>query len=141
MKTRILIMSIVTFAFAASMVAQDSVKKFPTNEVRIAFAKKNIIMGLRSDNAGLIEASMILISKIKMSFPETNVAEIRTVIDSLALASPSGTLRYKAYLASNICADPEWFAIDNALYTLETDWFFASASRLLGQKMLATEPS
>jgi hypothetical protein len=138
MKTRFVIMVIVTFAFAALMVAQDTVKKFPTNQVRIAYAKKNILMGLRSGNAGLIEASLMLISKIKMDFPETNVAEVRTVIDSLALASPSGTLRYKAYLASNICANPEWFLMENTILQIEAEIFFIAASQRLQNKLLQT---
>ncbi|MDP1678211.1 MAG: hypothetical protein Q8L88_15245 [Bacteroidota bacterium] len=141
MKTRIVILLIVTFAFAVSLYAQDSLKKFSTNERRIAFAKKNIIMGLRSGNTGLMEASLILIAKIKMRFPEINITEVKTVVDSIAFTNSSYALQYKAYLASNICAYPEWFVIDNTLYNLETDWFFASVARRLQQKMLATEPS
>lgn len=136
-----MILAFVTIAFVVSIYAQDSSRKIPLSKSQIAFAKKNLLMGLRSGNNGVMESSLILISKIKINFCETNVAEIRNVIDSLALASPSGAFRYKAYLVSNICAYPEWFAIDNALNTLERDLFFVSASRLLQQKMLATEPS
>lgn len=141
MKTRVVIMSIVTFAFAVSMCAQGSPKKYPTTEARIAYAKKNILMGLRSGNAGVVEGSLILIAKIKMKSPETNIAELKTVIDNIDFTNFSNALRYKANVTSFICAYPEWFAIDSALYALETDWFFASAARLLQQKMLSTEPS
>jgi len=88
-------------------------------------------MGLRSDNSGLIESCLILVSKIKMCYYETNIAEILTVIDSLALASPSGVLRYKAFIVSNICTQPERFDTENELITRNADYFFASAARLL----------
>lgn len=141
MKTKVLVTSIIIILFVAPIHAKDSSKKCPVKENQIAFVKKNILMGLRSDNAGLMESSLILISKIKMYYHETNVTEIQTVIDSLAHASPSGVLRYKAFLVSNICSYPEWFAIDNTLNTLELDVFFVSASSILRNKMLAIEPS
>jgi hypothetical protein len=138
MKTRVLVTSIIIILLAAPIYAKDSSEKYPLNEGQIAFAKENILMGLRSGNSGLMEACFMLISKIKMSYRETNVAEILTVIDSLALASPSFVLRYKAFLVSNICAHPEWFDIDNALDASKADNFFASAARLLQQKMFPT---
>lgn len=138
MKTRVVRMTIITFIFAASLYAQDSLKKYPTNEVRIAYAKKNILMGLRSGNAGVVEASLILAAKIKIKFPETKIAELQTVIDSIALIGSSNVLRYKAYLASNICADPEWFSKENIFLQPESEIFFISASQRLQDKLLQT---
>ncbi len=136
MRTRVIKLSIVAMMFALSMNAQDSSKKYATNEARVAFAKKNILMGLRSGNHGVIEASLILIAKIKMEFSETSVIEVRPVIDSIALACHSGVLRYKAYLTANICADPEWFSTENTLRQTETEVFFISASQRLQNKLL-----
>lgn len=141
MKTRVLLTSITIILFTAPIYTMDSSEKYSLNESQIAFAKKNILMGLRSGNSGLMESCLILVSKIKLCYYETNVAEILTVIDSLAIESPSRVLQYKVFLVSNICAHPEWFAIDNALYTRKADGFFGTAARLLQQKMLATEPS
>ena len=136
MITRITIIVIVTMVFAVSLFTQDSLKKCPISEARIASVNKNILMGLRSGNKGVIEASLILIAKIKMFFPLTNIAEIRTVIDSLAITSSSDTLRYKAYLTSNICTDPEWFSTEKSMNTLELDQFYKTAAQRLQNKML-----
>ena len=142
MKTRIVIMSIMTLAFAVSMCAQGSLAKRPTAEARFDNAKKNIFMGLRSGNAGVVEGSMILIAKIKMTSPETNIVVLKSIIDSIAFTSSSPQdLRYRANVISYILGNPEWFAIDNTLNVLETDWFFASAARLLQNRMLSTEHS
>ena len=131
MKTVVLVISITIILVTAPLYAKDSSEKYALNEGQISFAKKNILMGLRSDNSGLIESCLILVSKIKMYYHETDVAEILTVIDSLAFTSPSGVLRYKAFIASNICTQPEWFDIDNDIYTRNAERFFASAARLL----------
>jgi hypothetical protein len=77
-----------------------------------------------------------------MISPETNIVELKTIIDSIAFTSSSPhDLRYKANVISYILANPEWFAIDNTLCALETDWFFVSAARLLQNKMLSPERS
>lgn len=136
MRPRIWKISIVAMIFVISINAQDSLKKYATDEARVAFAKKNILMGLRSGNYGVIEASLILIAKIKMDFSKTSVTEVRPVIDSIVLSCPSGVLRYKAYLTSNICADPEWFSTENTLQQTGTAVFFISASQCLRSKLL-----
>jgi hypothetical protein len=141
MKTKALVTSIIIILIAAPIYANDFSDTYTPNDAHISFAKKNILMGLRSGNFGLMESCLILVSKIKLSYHETNVTEILTVIDSLALANPSGVLRYKAFIVSNICMQPEWFAMDNTLCTSKDDTFFASAARLLNNKMFSTVAS
>ncbi len=132
---KITIMTIVTMVIAISLNAQESPKKYSVSEARITTITKNILMGLRSGNKGVIEASLILIAKIKMNFPQTNITKIKNVIDSIAFSSSNDTLRYKAYLTSNICADPEWFSTESTLQQVSEDVFFISASQRLQNKL------
>jgi hypothetical protein len=141
-KTRAAVISIMTLALAVLMSAQGSRAMYATAGAQFAYAKKNISMGLRSGNDGVVEGSMILIAKMKMTSPESNIAELKTIIDSIAFApSSSRVLRYEAHVASCSCEFPEWFAMNETLYALEMDRFFASAGRLLQDTVLSTKHS
>lgn len=134
MKTIIIVIFIM--AFAGYIHAQGDFVKHQSIETKIARGKKNILAGLRSENSGLIESSLVLIAKIKLAYPETNVADVQAVVDSIVIAGSSSTLRYKAYLTSNICADPEWFSAETILPITTVDEFFLSASQRLQNKLL-----
>jgi hypothetical protein len=135
MNTIIVITTVCVLVFSESTSAQNIPLKYSTTEAKIAFWEKNILMGLRSDNEGLIESSLILIARIKLDFPETNIAEVQTVIDSIAFAGSSNTLRYKAYLTSTICTNPLWFSPENRSQATEQGGFFLSASQQLQDKL------
>ena len=136
MKTITTILVVFVMVFAGYIHAQNDFVKHQPLETKIAKGKKNILTGLRSENSGLIESSLVLIAKIKLSFPETNVSDVQTVVDSIAIAGSSATLRYKAYLTLNICADPEWFSAETILPITTVDEFFLSASQRLQNKLL-----
>jgi len=136
MKKMMTVIAIIFILFATGMNAQESRTKISMNEKRVASAKKNALMGLRSGNNGLIEASLILIARIKMNFPETNIAEVKPVIDSIAFTKFSGALQYEAYLTTNICSDPEWFSADSMVRHSELEVFFLSVSQRLQNKLL-----
>lgn len=110
--------------------------KFATPDARIAFAKKNIAMGLQSKNSGVVESSLMLVAKMKMQYPGTDIAELVPLIDAVAVGHPSEKLRFKAYIASIICTDPLWFSQEYQLETPEAGEFFIAAARRLQQKMI-----
>jgi len=136
MNAIVTLLIIFILSFTGSIRAQHNVLKYPTTEAKIAYAKKNVLMGLRSGNNGLIEASLILIARIKMNFPETNIAEVKPVIDSIAFTKSSGALQYEAYLTTNICSDPEWFSADTTVRHSKPEVFFLSVSQRLQSKLL-----
>ncbi len=136
MNTTVSFIIILNIFVASLLNAQDVPLKYPTIESKIAFGKKNILLGLRSNNVGVIEASLLLMAKIKLDFPESNTSDVQPVLDSLALLGSSSALRYKAYLISNICDNPQWFSKEDMLWSSETNGFFLSASRHLQNKLL-----
>lgn len=135
MKFRIVIMVIIMVSAATVMQAQQALK-FKTMESRLAYAQKNMALGLRSENPGVVESTMMLVAKMKMIYPSVSIAALLPIIDSIVVAGASPSLRYKAYLVSNICSLPSWFAADRSLETLQPDLFYNSAALRLQQKML-----
>ncbi|MCK9410430.1 MAG: hypothetical protein M0R68_14980 [Bacteroidetes bacterium] len=123
-----------TILFAA--VVLQAQQKFSTAGARIAYAQKNMIVGLHSDNPGVVESTMMIVAKMKMIYLFVKIPVILSVIDSIATAHTSASLRYKAFLVANICADPAWFAQKHILETSETDLFYNSAAKHLQHKML-----
>lgn len=135
MKFRIVIMVIIV-GIATAVSQTQTVLKFKTIESRIAFAQKNMVLGLRSENPGVVESTMMLVAKMKMMYPSVSIAALLPIIDSIVVAGSSPSLRYKAYLVSNICSFPAWFAADRTLETIQPDLFYNSAALRLQQKML-----
>lgn len=110
--------------------------KAALTEQRLAYAQKNMIVGLRSGNTGVVESTMMLVAKVKLYCPARDVDGLLKIVDSLSVAGHSASLRYKAYVISNICADPLWFAHEPSLQSLDPDRFYVDAAQRLQQKML-----
>ncbi len=134
MNTGSIVMAFIV-VLAMTMPAQETNDKKPVPKSRFERAKKNIATGMRSKNDGLMEASFMLAAKIKMRYPGEPIAELKSFLDSISVADGSETIRYKASVASHICNDPEWFAMDSAVSGADAEHFFPFAARRLQQKM------
>jgi hypothetical protein len=135
MNTRLTIAAIAMIAVIHFTAAQETTRKFSTTEEKIAFAKKNIRNGLLSDNAGVLESAMRLTAQMKLKYPATDVKELAALLDKISVSHSSGRVRYKAYIASNICNDPQWYAEDHRVTTATEEDFFRIASERLQQKL------
>lgn len=135
MKTRFTIAAIAFIAVIHFSTAQETAKKFTTMEQKIEFAKKNIKNGLLSDNDGVLESAMRLTAQIKLRYPATDVKELAAILDKISVSHPSGRVRYKAYIASNICSDPQWYNEDVRVAKATEEDFFRVASERLQQKL------
>ena len=76
------------------------------------------------------------VAKISMTYPGSNIAETKSVVDSLAIHAGVPSTRYKAYLASNVCDNPEWFAKKVAVKS--DDEFFESVDSQLHERILGS---
>ena len=137
MKTRIAIAVIAMMIALQCGTAGEPAKRFATTEQKIEFAKKNIMNGLRSENAGVMESAMRLTAVMKMRYPATDVSDLVVVIGEIAAKHPSGTTRYKAYIASSICSEPDWYAKEQNVTTATDEDFFRAASARLNQKLFS----
>jgi len=106
-----------------------------TPEMRIDYAKKNALMGLRSGNNGVVESTMMFVGKMKMSYPSAEIDQLLRLIDGIAATHSSASMRFKAYIVSNICTDPMWYAGEEFLDASEPDLFYGAAAIRLQQKL------
>ncbi|MFA6455869.1 MAG: hypothetical protein WCW40_03525 [Bacteroidota bacterium] len=137
MKSRIAViaaLAIFTVHFAAST---EPTKKFNTEEKLIHFATTNLRTALHSSNPGLIESAMRITSLMKMRYPNADVSELVSTINDIRTSHPSGTTRYKAYIALSICENPEWYSNDHNIVSANEESFFRAASERLQEQLLS----
>jgi len=134
--TKAAIAALAALITASVSFGQEPVKRFATLEQKIEYAKKNYLMGLRSDNTGLVESCIKMVAKTKLLMPKTDTEELQEQLDELSVKHPSAKVRYKAYIVSNICANPEWFAQELNVANADEEQFFINAAQRLQQKLL-----
>lgn len=134
-RTRITILATVAFVTLNFAYNQEQQKRFSTFEQRLESAKQNVLRGLQSENTGLIESCIKMAAKIKLKAPSLDVGKLHETLDELSITHPSATVRYKAYIASTICDDPEWYAQDKNIVAADDEQFFIHAARRLQQKL------
>lgn len=137
MKTRIAAAFIVLAAVQIGMAAEPGTKLF-TTERKIELARKNLKVGLQSDNIGVLESAMRVTAQLKMRFPAAEVPELVGLLDEITVNHPSGIIRYQAYIASSVCADPEWYSKEQSVTSANDEDFFRAASKRLQQKYFST---
>lgn len=126
---------IMTLQFAN---ATEPTLKFNSPEKKISFASKNLLAAIRSENPGVIESAIRVTAQMKMRYPEADVTTLVKAMEDVWLKNPSGALRYKAYIASNICTDPDWYSNDLRTANADDDDFFKAASSRMQEKLLST---
>jgi hypothetical protein len=138
--TMILTAAIAIAAYAAVM-AQESPSAAVSSNARVSdytagkwFA--NLKAALRSENRGLTESAIMQVAKISMAYPGSKIAETKSVVDSLAIHANVASIRYKAYLASNVCDNPEWFA--KKLTVKSEDEFFELVDSQLHERIFGS---
>jgi hypothetical protein len=112
--TMILTVAMAIAAYAGA-IAQGTPSATASSKTRTVDCKvdkgfRNLLLGLRSTNQGLTESAIMQVAELRILYPGSNIAETKKVIDSLLVHATAPSVRYKAYLASNVCDNPEWFA-------------------------------
>jgi len=138
MKARTIAVAIAIAMAVQYGAAGENGKKFKTDNEKVAFATKNLMKGLNSTNPGVVEASIRLTAQMKMKYPGADVTVLQDMLNTIATNNRSGCVRYKAYIASNICSDPEWFSNEENVVNADQENFFRAASQRLHQRLLTT---
>lgn len=138
MKTRLTM--VVAMAVLAMQFAQSAepAKKFRTEEQKIGYATKNLVVALQSTNTGVMESAMRVTAQMKMNHPSADVSALVKALNVIRQKNPSGTVRYKAYLAISICENPEIFTGEKTLASAEDKDFFKTASDRMREQLLST---
>jgi hypothetical protein len=116
--TMIMIALVAISAYAGMMAqspaAADASSKSRMYDCKADHGLSNLLVALRSENQGLVESAMMRVAEVKIFCPGSDIAKTKDIIDSLSVHANVPSLRYKAYLASNVCDNPVWFAkVDN----------------------------
>lgn len=130
------VMAVYTGVSAQSLPAADAATKNRVYDCRADKARMNLLIALRSENRGLTESAIMRVAEIKVLCPGNNMAEIKGVIDSLSVHANVPSIRYKAYLASNVCDNPELFAKEGNITS--EDEFFTSVDAELHERILGS---
>jgi len=138
MKTRAAILIAIAIITIQSAMAEEPTKKFPTEEKKITYAIKNLHSGLHTNNPGVIESAMRVTAQIKMRFPAVEVSELVDAINDVWLKNPSGSTRYKAYIALSVIKNPEWYVNEFEITTATDETFFKAASVRMQEELLTT---
>jgi len=142
MKKHTMILTVVmAIAAHAGAMAQETPSAPGSSNARVSdfTADKwcaNLKTALRSENQGLAESAIMQVAKMSITYPGNNIAETKGVVDSLAIHANVPSIRYKAYLASNVCENPEWFA--KKLTVKSEDEFFESVDSQLHERILGS---
>ena len=137
MKTRIVTMAAAAMMAIQFTMAQEPAKKFASEDQRVAYATKNLLAALQSANDGLVESALRVSAQMKMSHPGANVEGLVSAMNELWKKNPSGSMRYKAYIAMSVCATPEWYAQDKNVASATDDTFFRAASARMQEQLLS----
>ncbi len=136
MKKHTMVMTaMMTVVFTSAMMAQTYSS---SNISKAERGKKNYMMGLRSSNQGLVESAMMQVAKIKMIAPTARFEDVKNVIDSLSVYGDTPSVRYKAYLAANVCDNPTWFAKEGYNPEEDVDEFFGLVAVQLQERILGS---
>ncbi len=125
---------VVTFHIAA---AQSTGSKFTSEEQLIVFASQNLMKGLTSGNYGIMESSMKIAVQMKQRYPNADMTEITTLINEIRRHHPSGSLRYKAYIAQTMCEHPELYLAAAGYDGTGAHEFFLAASERMRAQLLS----
>lgn len=130
MKTRIATIAIVIIMMMQFTTAQNS-KKIISQEKKIEFITKNLLVGLHSTNPGVVQSAIRVTAQMKMRYPSANMSKLMTALNSIWRNNPSGAMRYKAYIAMSICEKPEWYGyVDNETPSNEDSFFITTSAQM-----------
>lgn len=137
MKQQLTVIAAIALFIISIAPAQVTHQKFTTDDQKITFATRNLLNGIQSDNPGVIEASMRIAAQMKLRFSHADVAALTGAINKIRRTHPSGSLRYKAYVAAVVCEQPELFRDAESVNSAKDDEFYRAASTHMQQQLLS----
>lgn len=97
---------------------------------------KSYTKSLKSDNIGIVESSVFHIAKLKLLFPEEETGAALSELEKLSESAASESIRFKAYLATQVLEFPENFSTLEKKNYKDAEAFFLMISTELQKKLL-----
>jgi hypothetical protein len=130
-----IVMAMMAAVFFSGIIAEA---RTPSLNSKLEYAKKNLLIGIRSTNQGLVESAMMQVAKVKIAYRASDFAEVKDVIDSLSVNANNPSIRYRAYLASNVCDNPTWFAKEDYAREQNVNKFYESVAEELQARVIGS---
>jgi hypothetical protein len=106
-------------------------------------AKKELVdkvfsASLGSGHNGLIESSLTIITKMKLDLPADEFPMIKNEINNLMVNGSTPVIRYKAYLAAAVFANPAMFKGEAAHPYSNPEAFFSELAERMTKTLLSS---
>lgn len=104
---------------------------------RLDKARKNFIASLNSGNDGVVESAIAQVAHMRAMLPQVDLSDIEAAVDELANSGRTPVIRYKAYLAGLVFANPRMFSQEITVDYASGDEFFTAIASRLQQTLLS----
>ena len=135
MKIRIPAVALILLIAITFGYGTEPTRRILTIEQKVQRAAADLMIGLHSENTGLVESSIRVIAMMKLRVPSADVEELQEELDNLSITHCSAAIRYKAHIASNICMNPQWFSQEYHTVPVDDETFFIAAAKRLQEKL------
>jgi hypothetical protein len=95
-------------------------------------------ISLSFDNNGLVESALAIVTMMKLDVPAEEFSRIKDEIDDLAVNGPTPVIRFKAYLADAVFANPAMFREEAARRYDDPDALFSALADRLTKALLSS---
>ncbi|PLX32471.1 MAG: hypothetical protein C0600_02495 [Ignavibacteria bacterium] len=143
MKTQLLLIVAILATAALPIAAQsDRAPQLPdailgsATADKLESAKKNYLLGLSSENDGVVESSLYFAVRMRLVYPDLEMEQISEEVDRLADEGNTSSIRYKAHIASTIFSSPSLVNVPQSCTAPDIPSFFISLSTQLQQQLL-----
>ncbi len=140
MKTnRVLLTVFLAGAMSLSAQAQSFFPIIKTySDVQKERLERNYSVCLNTECDGLTESALAIVTMLKLDAPERRFSAIRERIEELTTEGATPAIRYKAYLAEAVYANPAMFA-EEAKGAYETpDAIFSALAERMSKTLLSS---
>jgi hypothetical protein len=93
---------------------------------------------LNSNNNGIIEGTLSIVTMMKLDVPSDEFPKIKDQIDDLAVDGATPVVRYKAYLAGAVFANPAMFKEEAAHQYSNPETFFSALAERMTKTLLSS---
>ena len=93
---------------------------------------------LGSGHNGFIESTLTIVTKMKLDLPDDEFPLIKNEIDNLVVNGTTPVIRYKAYLAAAVFANPTMFKGEAAHQYSNPEAFFSELAERMTKTLLSS---
>ncbi len=111
-----------------------------SQSIDLKSARQNYLVGLRSENTGVVESSIYNVLQLVKADPAQPIAEIRKQLTYLSTSADANRVRYKAGVALLLLAQPE--ILNSMVYdrSIPAEQYFVEAMERMTATYLVVNP-